>query len=77
LTAPTETAIKQTCDGRLRDDSDIDLLVEFEPGDPRPPRRPNLELELRELLGREGDLRTVGDLSLHFREAVIAAARER
>jgi uncharacterized protein len=60
----------------LRDDSDIDLLVEFEPG-----RTPGLlgvaklELELQELLGREVDLRTVGDLSPHFRDAVVAAAR--
>jgi uncharacterized protein len=49
---------------KLRDDSDIDLLVEFEPG-----RTPGLlgvaklKLELKELLGREIDLRAVGDLS--------------
>jgi predicted nucleotidyltransferase len=61
---------------RTRDDSDIDLLVEFEPG-----RTPGLlgvaklELELRELLGREVDLRTVGDLSPYFRDDVVAAAR--
>jgi uncharacterized protein len=60
----------------LRDDSDIDLLVEFEPG-----RTPGLlgvaklELELQELLGREVDLRTVGDLSPYFRDDVVAAAR--
>ena len=60
----------------LRDDSDVDLLVEFEPG-----RTPGLlgvaklELELQELVGREVDLRTVGDLSPFFRDDVVAAAR--
>lgn len=62
--------------GRLRPESDIDLLVEFEPG-----RIPGLlsiaqlELELGELLGREVDLRTPGDLSRYFRDDVTAHAR--
>ncbi len=62
--------------GELRPDSDIDLLVEFEPG-----RVPGLlhlaalELELMELLGREVDLRTAADLSRHFRDEVSASAR--
>lgn len=62
--------------GDLRPDSDIDLLVEFEPG-----RVPGLlhlaalELELAELLGREVDLRTAADLSRHFRDEVSASAR--
>jgi uncharacterized protein len=61
----------------LRDDSDIDLLVEFEPG-----RTTGLlgvaklELELQELLGRDVDLRTAGELSRHFRDdEVVATAR--
>jgi uncharacterized protein len=60
----------------LRDDSDIDLLAEFEPG-----RTPGLlgvaklELALQDLLGREVDLRTVGDLSPYFRDDVVATAR--
>jgi uncharacterized protein len=60
----------------LRDDSDIDLLVEFVPG-----RTPGLlgvaklELELQELLGRDVDLRTAGDLSPYFRDDVVATAR--
>jgi uncharacterized protein len=60
----------------LRDDSDIDLLVEFAPG-----RTPGLlgvaklELELQELLGRDVDLRTAGDLSPYFRDDVVATAR--
>jgi uncharacterized protein len=60
----------------LRHNSDIDLLVEFEPG-----RTPGLlgiaklELELQESIGRDVDLRTVGDLSPYFRDDVVAAAR--
>src|SRR5438105_3466651 len=62
--------------GELRAGSDIDLLVEFEPG--RTPgllRMAGLELQLRELLGRDVDLRTAGDLSRHFRDEVSASAR--
>jgi len=60
----------------LRPDSDIDLLVEFEPG-----RTPGLlgistiELELCGLLGRDVDLRTASDLSRHFRDRVSQEAR--
>ena len=57
-------------------DSDIDLLVEFEPD-----RIPGLlgiagmELELSELFGgRKVDLRTPGDLSRYFRDAVLEEA---
>lgn len=57
-------------------DSDIDMLVEFEPG-----RIPGLfgiarmERELSALLGgRKVDLRTPEDLSRYFREEVMAAA---
>lgn len=62
--------------GQLRPDSDIDLLVEFEPD-----RTPGLlgiaqlELHLGELLGRSVDLRTLGDLSQYFRNEVAAEAR--
>jgi hypothetical protein len=43
----------------LRDDSDIDLLVEFEPGRTRGLLGiAELELALQELLGRDVDLRT-------------------
>jgi len=59
-----------------RPDSDIDLLVEFEPG-----RVPGLlalssmELELSELLGgRRVDLRTAEDLSCYFRDEVVHTA---
>ncbi len=62
--------------GELRPDSDVDLLVVFEPG-----RVPGLlhlaalELELAELLGREVDLRTAGDLSRLLRDEISASAR--
>jgi len=59
------------------DESDVDLLVEFEPG-----RTPGLltiaamEIELGAQLGREVDLRTFNDLSPYFRDTVAASARE-
>jgi predicted nucleotidyltransferase len=62
--------------GTARLDSDIDLLVEFEPG-----RIPGLlalasmELELSELLGGQRvDLRTAEDLSRYFRDEVVRTA---
>ena len=60
----------------LRPDSDIDLLVEFEPGSvPGLLGISTIELELCALLGREVDLRTAGDLSRHFRDRVSKEAR--
>ncbi len=62
--------------GSLQKDSDIDLLVEFEPD-----QTPSLftivtmEDELATLLGRKTDLRTAQDLSKYFRDEVIASAR--
>ena len=63
----------------LREDfgpeSDVDVLVEFEPG-----TRVSLfdmvrmEIELTELIGRKVDLRTPEDLSRYFREEVVATA---
>ena len=54
--------------------SDVDILVEFEPG-----QTPGLaffavQRELAELLGREVDLNTAGDLSPRFRERVVSEA---
>ncbi len=56
-------------------DSDLDLLVEFEPG-----VRigfvglASLQLELSQLLGRNVDLRTPAELSRYFRARVLAEA---
>jgi uncharacterized protein len=65
-----------TLKGTARPDSDVDLLVEFEPG-----ARPTLldmaqiEIELSQLLdGRKVDLRTPQDLSRHFRDEIVRTA---
>ncbi|HYH44478.1 MAG TPA: nucleotidyltransferase domain-containing protein [Thermoanaerobaculia bacterium] len=61
----------------FREDSDMDLLVEFEPG-----TRVTLfdmarmERELSELTGFKVDLRTAGDLSRYFRDEVLQEAAE-
>lgn len=62
--------------GAQRPNSDIDLLIEFEPGHtPGLIRIARMELELGNLLGsREVELRTYEDLSQHFRDEVRAAA---
>lgn len=63
----------------LRDDfrpeSDVDVLVEFEPGQVVGLiRLAGMELELSEILGRKVDLRTPADLSRYFREEVLRSA---
>ena len=64
----------------LRDDlgpsSDIDILVEFEPGKvPSFFRLFDMEEELSPILGgRKVDIRTPEDLSRYFRDRVLAAA---
>jgi len=59
----------------FRDDSDVDVLVEFEPGHPVGLiRLGGIELELTELLGRRVDIRTPEDLSRLFRQEVIETA---
>lgn len=62
----------------FRADSDVDLLVEFEPEHtPGFIRLAGMERELSELLGcRKVDMRTLEDLSRYFREEVIAKAEE-
>jgi hypothetical protein len=64
----------------LRDDfrpeSDVDVLVEFEPG-----KTPGLAFfrmqdELSEILGRTVDLKTPNELSKYFRDDVLAEAEE-
>jgi predicted nucleotidyltransferase len=65
-----------TLTGSERQDSDIDLLVEFEPGKvPGLLALASMEAELSELLGgRRVDLRTPQDLSRYFREEVLRSA---
>ncbi len=60
----------------FRPDSDVDILVEFQPG-----RTPGLltlagmEIELTALLGRQVDLRTPAELSRYFRQDVLNTAQ--
>ena len=63
--------------GRARADSDVDLLVEFEPGqEPGLLGLAEIEIELSALLGgRRIDLRTPDDLSSYFRDEVVRTAR--
>ncbi len=59
----------------FRPDSDVDVLVEFEPGRPVGLiRLARIERELSELLGRKVDLNTAGFLSRHFRGEVLSEA---
>jgi predicted nucleotidyltransferase len=63
----------------LRDDfrpeSDVDVLVEFEPGaTPGLIRLAGMEIELTEMLERKVDLRTAAELSRYFRQEVIETA---
>ena len=62
--------------GLARPDSDIDLLVEFEPGgEPGLMGLTQLEIELSELAGgAKEDLRTAEDLSRYFRDEVVSSA---
>lgn len=58
----------------FREDSDIDVLVEFEPGHVPGFAIVDMENELTRMLGRKVDLRTPGDLSRHFRDQVVREA---
>ena len=64
--------------GKDRPDSDVDLLVEFEPGQaPGLLGLAGIEAELSALLGgRRVDMRTAQDLSPHFRAEVLHTAEE-
>ncbi|HUG91358.1 MAG TPA: nucleotidyltransferase family protein [Planctomycetaceae bacterium] len=62
----------------LRDDfgpqSDVDVLVEFEPGHTPGLSFFGMQDELSEILGRRVDLNTPGFLSRHFRDQVLREA---
>lgn len=64
----------------LRDDfqpdSDVDVLVEFEPGTKLGFAFFDIEQELSQILGRRVDLRTEQELSKYFRDEVLAEAEE-
>jgi uncharacterized protein len=64
-----------TLRGNARPDSDVDLLVEFQP-DSRVGliQLARIERELSELIGRKVDLRTPADLSRYFRDEVLREA---
>jgi uncharacterized protein len=60
---------------RFRPNSDLDILVEFDPGHvPGLITLAGMEIELSEKLGRKVDLRTAEDLSHYFRAAVVSSA---
>lgn len=63
--------------GTNRPDSDVDLLVEFEPdAAPGLLGLAAIEMELSDLLGgRRVDLRTARDLSRYFRDEVVRTAQ--
>jgi predicted nucleotidyltransferase len=62
----------------FRPDSDVDVLVEFEP-EARVGllTLADMEIQLSELLGRKVDLNTPGFLSRYFRDEVLAEAEVR
>jgi hypothetical protein len=64
----------------VRDDftpeSDVDVLVEFEPGKTPGYAFFSMEEELSTMLGRRVDLNTPNSLSKYFRDEVLAEAEE-
>ena len=58
----------------FREDSDVDVLVEFEPGHVPGFAFVALEDELSELLGRKVDLVTPCSISRYFRDEVLREA---
>jgi hypothetical protein len=60
--------------GELRPESDVDILVEFEPGAAIGLRFITLQTQLSDLFGRRVDLLTAGFLSPHFRPRVLREA---
>lgn len=63
--------------GELRADSDVDLLVEFEPGHTAGYfKLAAMERELAAILGRKADLRTPEELNVRFRDEVVRTAKQ-
>ena len=60
----------------FRPDSDVDVLVEFEPEQIHGLfELIRMQLEFSEIIGREADFRTPNDLGRYIRDRVIAGAR--
>ena len=60
---------------RFRTDSDVDMLVEFEPGHvPGYFDLARMEMDLTAAVGRTVDLRTQQELSRYFRGEVLSSA---
>lgn len=76
LPHPQVVPVRLATEGHSRPDSDIDLLVEFEPGaDITLFDMARIEIKLSKLLGgRKVDLRTAEDLSRYFRDEVVRMA---
>ena len=56
-------------------DSDVDILVEFEPGARMGLiRLAGLEIELGKIVGRKVDLNTLGFLSKYYRDQILTEA---
>lgn len=60
----------------FRPDSDVDVLVEFEPETRVGLRFFAMERELSDILGRKVDLNTPGFLSPYFRDEVLEEAED-
>ena len=61
----------------FKSDSDVDVLVEFEPGTRIGMiRLAGIELELSEILGRKVDMHTPGFISKYFRNQVLTEAED-
>lgn len=59
----------------FRDDSDVDVLVEFPAGKtPSLLRLGGMQMDLTRIFGREVDLKTPGFLSAYFRDEVVRTA---
>jgi uncharacterized protein len=59
----------------FRPDSDVDVLVEFDPAHIPGFAFVSMQEELTQLLGRRVDLRTAQDLSRYFRDEVLEEAQ--
>ncbi|MCI0625882.1 MAG: nucleotidyltransferase family protein [Acidobacteria bacterium] len=63
--------------GDQRPDSDLDVLVEFDPGHTPGFKFVEIEEEISKIVGRKVDLNTPGFLSRYFRDEVLAEAEVR